>query len=193
MSIPLDSLAATATKVAELHSAHHSASASLADKEAALLEHIVSLVRPAIGALSSRIVVSSRTTWPDNTGTATKIMRGSVKGVRVLGDGPKEDHPRANDGAYGGEDLWLLSDGTWSRVRYSGTWSRWQGATITWRGETSSLSPQEVVEKYSVEDIAESLLSSLTKQRDGNLERRTKTMARRIETIDAMLRLMDLA
>lgn len=186
----LTTLAELAPRVAAQHEEHQAALAALAAEEAALLDRVVEIVRPALRALSSRPLVGQRTCWPDRVSTATADTRADWRGVRLAGDGPDEDHPRANDGAYEGTDLYLRPDGTWSRLRYSGTWSRWQGATSEWEAEVEVLATAQVVRTYEVADLVRALLAACERQLAGNATARTAAARQRAAKLAALVALL---
>ncbi|MBP7675762.1 MAG: hypothetical protein KBB14_05520, partial [Thermoanaerobaculia bacterium] len=105
--------------VAEQHSTMEAAFAEERAAEEDLLGQLVEAVRPALRALSSRLLASERTFWPDNISTATEKSYHEERGVRLAGSGPERDHPRANRGTIEGFDLVLLGDGTFARLDWS--------------------------------------------------------------------------
>ncbi len=103
---------------------------------AVLLERFVAMVKPAVRALGSRPRISQRIFWVDCC-QEEKVTRAPWRGVLLSpgSAGPEEDHPRANAGEYEGVELWLREDGTLIELTYSGSWSRWQGASSSWEAE----------------------------------------------------------
>lgn len=186
----LSTLADLAPRVAAQHEEHQAALAALAAEEAALLDRVVGIVRPALRALSSRPLVGSRTCW-HGASTSTSTHRADWRGVRLAGsDGPDEDHPRDNDGAYEGSDLYLRPDGTWTQLAYTGTWSRWQGATCEWEAEAVTLTVAQVVAEYEVADLVRALLAACERQLAGNATARTAAARQRAATLAALVALL---
>lgn len=183
-------LAELARTVADQHGTLAEAIADERDAEAALLAQIVESVRPALRALSSRLKASERTFWPDNAAPATEKTYHPERGVLVDGDGPTRDHPRANEGAIVGTDLALLDDGTFAVLDWSGTWSRWQGATSFMQSALTRVSLRDVVENYNAENIAMELRNHLEGQRGGKTPKTiaaAKARAEKLRSVSTLL------
>lgn len=174
----LEALARLAPVVEAQHGALAEAIEEEATAEAALLARVVDLVRPALRALSSRLLASERVFWPDSVSTATEKSFHEERGVRLHGTGPERDHPRANDGAIEGTDLVLLDDGTFARLDWRGSWTRWQGRTSHEESELTRISLADVVAGWDVDDISRALVGKLEAQVNGRAQ---KTMAAAIE------------
>ena len=167
-------LADLAARVAAQHREQSDAIADERQAAAGVLAQIVDAVRPALKALSSRLLKEERTWWPDNAAPTTDKTYHAERGVILAGDGPERDHPRANQGAIVGEALALLEDGTFARLDWSGNWSNWQGATSTEQSALTTMSALDVVGDYDLDAIAEALADRLDAQLAG---RATKTTA----------------
>jgi len=160
-----------------------------ATAEAALLARVVDLVRPALRALSSRLLASERVFWPDSVSTATEKSYHEERGVILAGTGPERDYPRANDGAIEGTDLVLLADGTFARLDWSGSWTRWQGRTSEETSTLTRLSLADVVETWDVDEIAATLSERLEAQLAGRSGKTTASARERAERLRAVARL----
>ncbi len=110
--------------------------AATAERQAAaeLLALVVDIVRPSLRAIGSR-VETSHCHWtaerrdPDSERTSDRY-------VPLTGDlEPYSRNQTENEGVYHGRDIALREDGAIVRLRYEGSWSRWQGAANRW--ETS--------------------------------------------------------
>ena len=174
MEQAVEKITTLSRSVAEQHATMETAIAEERAAEEELLEKVVDAVRPALKALSSRILATERTWWPTSVETATDKSFHPERGVRLDGNGPVRDHPRANDGAVEGEDLVLLEDGTFARLDWSGTWTRWQGRTSEETSTLTRLTLAEVVETWDVDQLAARLHELLEQHLAG---RATKTTA----------------
>ena len=183
-------LAALATQVGEQHDTMAEAFEEERAAEAALLEKIVDAVRPALKALSSRLKASERTWWPTSTETATARTDHPERGIKVDGDGPVRDHPRANDGAVSGQDLVLLEDGTFAVLDWSGNWTRWQGRTSAEESTLTRITTRDVVDTYNAENIAQNLVDRLEAQLTGRAAKTTQAARDRAEKLQAVSRLL---
>lgn len=176
--------------VAEQHATMEAAFAEERAAEEELLEKVVDAVRPALKALSSRILATERTWWPTSVETATDRSFHPERGVRLDGNGPVRDHPRANDGAVEGEDLVLLEDGTFARLDWSGTWTRWQGRTSEETSTLTRLTLAEVVETWDVDQLAARLHDLLEQHLAGRATKTTAAARERAGRLRAVAALM---
>ena len=183
-------LAELARQVAEQHDTMNEAFEEERAAEAALLEKIVDAVRPALKALSSRLKASERTWWPTSTETATERTDHPERGIKVDGDGPVRDHPRANDGAVSGQDLVLLEDGTFAVLDWSGNWTRWQGRTSSEESTLTRITARDVVENYDAENIAQTLVDRLEAQVKGKAPKTTQAARDRAEKLRSVSTLL---
>ena len=130
--------------------------------EARVLAGVVEAVRPALRAMASRIATSERT-----SGLATDRQREckthhDTPGLRVDGDGLEEDCPRDFTGSHEGSALYLLADGTFAVLTYSGSWSRWQGSTSWWEAEVVPVTVDEVpANGWSTDEIVARIAKAL--------------------------------
>jgi len=178
-----------ARSVAEQHSTMEAAFAEERAAEEDLLEKLVDAVRPALKALSSRLKASETTFWPTSAEIATEKTYHPERGVRLDGNGPERDHPRANDGGIGGTDLVLLVDGTFARLDWTGAWTRWQGRTSEETSTLTRLDLDAVVETWDVDEIAATLSERLEAQLAGRSGKTTASALERAERRRAVARL----
>ncbi len=157
-----------------------------------LLDRVVALVRPALRALSTRPLVSSR--WSNGQNGLhpwEKHTRAAWRGI-YLGEyqsGPVEKTcGDENTGTYAGQDLFLAEDGTWRRLRYSGSWSRWQGSTSGWESTEQTLSTRDVVGKYDAEKIISAIGAVVAEA--GSREAATHAAKERAAKISALVTLL---
>lgn len=193
--VNLSELGTMAATVASQHAEYEAAVAAEEEADAALLTALVETVRPALRALSSRPLIASRTWWVDNISTDTETRRAEWRGLymRAVSDspsGPAQDYPRANSGAFVGRDLFLREDGTWVRLTYAGSWSKWQGSSDEWEAEEQVLTALEVAQEYKVADIVESVRAALQAQLDGAKGSRTKAARERAARVAALAALV---
>ncbi|HRY43420.1 MAG TPA: hypothetical protein P5164_05680 [Thermoanaerobaculia bacterium] len=189
VSIP-ETLASLAANVAAQHDEMTVAMEEERAAEERLLGQLVEAVRPALRALSSRLLASERTFWPDNVSTATEKDYHEDRGVRLAGSGPERDHPRANRGAIEGLDLVLLDDGTFARLDWSGHWSRWQGEEDLEESTLARVSLRDVVDGWDVDQLAAALHERLEAQMTGRAPKRTASARQRAEKLAAVSSLL---
>lgn len=183
----LDSLA---RQVAAQHATMEAAFDEERDAEEAFLERVVAAVRPALRALSSKLKASERTYWVSSVETATEKTYHPERGVIVAGDGPERDHPTANEGAIGGASLVLLDDGTFARLDWSGSWTRWQGRASETRSDLTHLSAREVVDDWDADEVAAALAERLEGQLSGKATKTTAASRARAEKLRAVSALL---
>ena len=113
--------------------------------EAALLDKVIEMARPALAAIGTRPVIGCNIRHHGDVnycgGDNTEERYGS-RCVLLSGDswGPEEDFPRANAGNFEGVELAVRAPSKTSyakliQFRYSGSWSRWQGSSWGWEAE----------------------------------------------------------
>lgn len=189
ITIP-ENLSALAEDVAARDAALQVAIETEHDAAAELLRRVLATVKPALRAIASRPVIRYRVWWPDSVSTADETTRATWAGRRVSGDGVEEDHPRANEGSYEGSSLYLRADGEFVRLSYSGSWSRWQGASSEWSADEATLSIEEVARRYKVADIVEGLTDALERYVKGHAMDRAKQARERADKLRAVAQLI---
>lgn len=178
----LAQLAQAADQVASEHDDLEAAIAAENEQAAALLTAVVDRIRGSLRALSSRVTSSYRSWWPDTISTADQSTYFDWRGIMVWGDGPQEDHPRANRGAIEGRGIWLCADGAWRLVEYTGHWSRWQGEGDEWESTCAMICEQDVVRMADVNKVIGRLADAL----DSHLGQRAQPTKRAIERAEKL-------
>lgn len=179
-----------ARQVAAQHATMEAAFDEERDAEAAFLERVVASVHPALRALSNSLRASERIFWVSSVETATEKTYHPERGVIVAGDGPERDHPTANDGAIVGSSLVLLDDGTFARLDWSGSWTRWQGHASETRSTLTHLSLREAVDTWDADEVAAALAERLEGQLSGKATKTTAASRARAERLRAVTALL---
>jgi hypothetical protein len=190
----LAAIADFATRAAAGHDAQLAAGAAETAAEAEILARAVALAKPGLRAASSRIRVGYRMWWPNNTETAdANEYAPDIRGVFLGGEdkpvgegkaGAIKDHPRSDVGAYEGADIFLLTDGTFVEARYSGRWSKWQGASSEWRAELVPMTVAQVAAEYGLDALLTELAGQL--ERQATAERPTAAMQARTDRLRSL-------
>ncbi len=190
-----------APTVASNLTAHEDAISQERAAAVALLARVVELARPGLRAVSSRPLICED--WEEGyrlDDAEPRTERADWAGL-YLGEGrpgpERVDRWRNGQeqlaGPWGGTDLFLLPDGTFRTLTYSGTWSRWQGASSPWIAEEEEPEIEEIVAAKwapSVGAIVKRLADALQKEIDGGRAKATKTALDRAERLRALARLL---
>jgi len=185
--------------------AHEEAIAEERAAAAALLARVVDLARPGRRAVSSRPLICEDWEERDEEGyrlddAEPRTERADWAGL-YLGEGrpgpERVDRWRNGQeqtrGTWGGTDLFLLPDGTFRTLTYSGTWSRWQGASSPWIAEEEEPEIEEIVAAKwapSLSQIVKTLAAALTKEAEGGRVKATKAARDRAERLRALAALL---
>jgi hypothetical protein len=163
----VETIATVAPIVAAEYEAARAAKEAELSAEAALMKQVYALAKPALRALSRRPRTSETTAWVDNAVPRTTFTLAPWSGLLVAG-GVVEANAGANAGAYEGEALYLLPTGEVVVVRYSGHWSRWQGASRRWEsteerlpGLTTEEGALALARRMDVEALVERIAKAL--------------------------------
>jgi len=180
-----------ATQVAAQYTETQAAFAAERDAEAALLTAAITAARPALRAISSRILEQSTT-----TGLATDRQREhtsyrSERGLLLAGvSRPQRDAQRDNSGSYEGCALYLLTDGTLACVVWSGHWSRWQGSSDEQESRLTALTPREAMDTWDCADVITEIHDALAKQLAGKAAEKATAARARAAKLQAILALL---
>lgn len=161
------------------------------DAEAAVLARAIELARPALRSICYRLKSLHRI-----SGIATDRWREVVDhhplpGLHLDGDSKADrDAPRDNNGVYEGRGLYLLADGTLAVREWSGSWSRWQGATDEEETTLEPVSARDAMDEWDLGDCLESLRDALRKVADGKAPERAKAARERAERLAAVAALV---
>lgn len=167
--------------VAADDAANQTARRDLDAARADLLASVVTVVRPALRALSSRV---ARTWTKTREGEASEPA--PWRGIRLLGEGPLTVG-NASRGAVRGRSLYLSSEGALVSCSYVGRWSKVEGEVSFWRLESSPVSALGAVEDgWDAELAMRALADALDHQLEGAKPERTRAMRERAERINAV-------
>ncbi len=149
------------------HAVADAAHEDLIAAEAALLDRLAALVRPAIPAVGDRpVTLAASSDGKDGCNPWSNTARAPWRGISAASDakpGPTRDkRGDDNTGTYGSCDLFLRADGTWCELTYEGTWSNWQGALSSWLATEKVLTSAEVAREYDVDEIVGRLCQVMT-------------------------------
>lgn len=186
MDINTQQVQSTVAQVASEYAAAEAARGEQEAAEAALLERIISMVGPALPAISSRQVIEYRC----RQGEDGVRLRSKDRALRVEG-GPEDvrEHRDASSGTTSGAALMLLSDGTWERWTYEGSWSIWQDSTSHYAVTRRPLTTLEVARKYDLDDVLETILKALDAAK-GTRATATRAAQERATKLRALLALL---
>ena len=184
----LNAIEILAVEVATDHDAELAARKAEMEAEANVLDAAVVAVKPALPALAGRIL---QRRWATGQNT-DKAREGATyhpqRGLRVAGGPAEKDAPRDTAGSYEGAGLYLLTDGTFAAVAWTGEWSRWQGAGDTVEGAATPIaSPLEVLMAgWKLDEILASISTALVKHSANKPA--TKAMQERADRLDALVK-----
>lgn len=165
--------------------------------QAALLERAIASVRPALRAIGTRPLVAWHVAHHadvnHNGGVRTEERYPSRCVCISEGEpGPMEDTPRANEGTYHGEDLFIREDGALIGFAYSGSWSRWQGSAWGWTAEiTEYTTPAEAIAAgwTRVDAYVKNIVEAVTKA-EGTRQNAIVANRARAEQLNAIVALL---
>lgn len=174
--------------------AYVQARAEEAEAHRQLLERVLSLVAPALKALSTTLRVShvrrydaARREFDELNGTAALGER-ELRGVHLAGDtAPRQDVPKAPSGAYLGRGLWVLEDGRLVRLTYRGTWSQSAEDAARWEADVHLTDAAEAVRQFRVDEVVERLHAGLSRH---NRQEATQAAHQRATLVRAILTLL---
>jgi hypothetical protein len=115
-----------------------------------------------------------------------------VQGVHVAGTGPREQFPLNDEGPVGGHGIYLLVDGTFLDVAYTGTWHRGKlpGDTkMAWTGTATPRTAEEVIVKWGLQTVLEGIAKAFDRQA-GRRDKATREAEARAERLAALARLI---
>ena len=186
----LAELGTLATEVAEATQAHEAAITAERAAEAALLERVIALVKPALPSLVSRLVAHSyETSGRNGCNPVHRYAYHEPRGVVLVDAYDKEKDETGNRGALGGWRVVLLADGTLAKVEREGSFSHWQGEPDEWESTLTGLTVEEAVGLVDVEAVVEGLGEALRKQRASRPEATARAEGRR-RTLEALAALL---
>jgi hypothetical protein len=183
-------LAPLASLAAEAAAADAATEAAL-DAEAALLDKILAMVRPAVRACGARIKTSDSYSFqldqPDADALDTHIRGICVDGPQDSVGPSRRHHLTGNTGPYGGSDLVLTADG-WARLVYEGRWSQWQGSASWWVARKEPLTSRDVACVADVASVVRRLSDALAAADPIAKTRRQTARAEQLRAVLALLK-----
>lgn len=148
--------------------------------EGAALERACRAAAPLIDHLGQLPQRTRDDVWPDRSCAETETTAFEWLAVHLVGDAEAmELFPRGNRGDYGGEGLWLDTEGQLRTITYEGSWSRWQGEAGFWRTTASVVDPADAAEAWSLDDLLVAL-ETLVERAAKELPARTTAARQRI-------------
>jgi hypothetical protein len=189
----INTITQLAPAVAAAHADFTDAQTQERAAEAALLQRVLELVKPALPALCSRMVAKYRLS---GIGTASHaestIYMKTERSLCVGGD------DRAVWGGYGhvnagniyGRGRLLLQDGTFAILKYDGHWSNWQGAGAEYETTLVPFTLDRVVRKWDVASVIERIAKALEAQHKGRLSQRSEDARGNAERLVALAKLI---
>jgi hypothetical protein len=190
MNIEISKIENLAQTVASEFSASQAAHAAAELAEGGLLRDVIAAIKPAIPALSSRIVSHSYETGGRNgCNPVSRKSHHSERGFLLVDGYESTMDETGNRGDLGGSRLFLLPDGRLAEVTREGSCSRWQGEADEWESTLDILAADVVVERYDIEEILATITEALTKAA-GSREKATAKAVERAERVSAISRLV---
>lgn len=190
--VELQQLAQAVTEQAQAHRAALSAE----DKaRLELLEYAVRLIGPeALKALAEGIRVGHvRRRLPDGGSDVLWDMLSDSgvekRGILLAGDtAPRELLSSAPAGEYAGRGVYLMEDGTFLELTYTGAWSRQGEEPARWRATAREVPAARVAASWPLDAMLEALHRKLSAH---NRERATKAAEARTARLAAILNLLE--
>jgi hypothetical protein len=180
-----------APQVAEQSAELESAIDAERSAEAAVLERAITLAKPALKAVCSRVVRKDHdTSGRDGCHRVEIVEHFDRQGIALYTGIKRVRDETGNSGHYLGDKLVLWADGTLSRLEASGSWSLWQGSWDRLDYEERPVTPREAMDEYELSGLLESLAGSLRQQLTGKAPEKAKAARARAEKLDAILELV---
>jgi hypothetical protein len=178
----------TAPHVAEQYDEHQAAIQAERDAEAVILGKAIASARPALKALSSKIVSESYETGGQNgCNPVHRYENHKEQGLVLIDDWDSEKDETGNRGALVGERLCLLSDGRLAEVKRKGSFSHWQGEADEYTTTLKIVDPRTAMDKWELVDALKGLMEALEKQ--AGRKDATATAKARAERLAALAKL----
>jgi hypothetical protein len=157
----------TAPHVAEQYDEHQEAIQAERDAEAVILSKAIASAKPALKALSSRIVSDGYSTQKQNGFNPVYRSKHHLREEQglVLVDGWSEEKDESgNRGTLGGARLYLLSDGRLAEVERIGSFSQRQGEATKYTTTLKIVDPRTAMDTWDLVDALKGLMEALEKQ-----------------------------
>jgi hypothetical protein len=190
MNIEISKIENLAQTVASEFSASQAAHAAAELAEGELLRDIIAAMKPAIPALSNKIVKHSYETGGQNgCNPVSRKEHHSERGFLLVDGYERTRDATGNRGDLAGSRLFLLIDGRLAEVTREGSFSVWQGEADEWESTLEILAADVVAERYDIEEILATIAEALTKA-VGSREKATAKAIERAERVSAISRLV---
>jgi len=197
LNVDLDRLATTAATVAAEAAQADEAQGALDIAQALLLGKVIGIARPALRAIGTRPVIAYAMRHHADVnynGGVREKERYHMRAVCLTDSEPwpTEDTPRANEGSYSGEDLFVREDGTLIALRYTGSWSRWQGSSWGWSADVTEYESalEAIRDGWTHVDNYIARLAEALEKAVGSREKSTAASIARAEKIGAVVSLL---
>ncbi len=183
------------TKAREVEATAAALAAAIAEENAAgaaLLDIAIEKIRRALPALASRVQIGDtyRSGGMGQGPEPVAAWRGLCVDDTSPGPSSERGGRRDTRGTFGGDNLFLTSDGRWIRLDYAGAWSAWEGSECSWEATETVLSTAEVAARYEIYGIIAAIIARLDAYASGNASRRAAEASARAVQLRAVLALV---
>lgn len=162
--------------------------AAHADKTTAsteLLAAVVEAIRPALRAMSSRIVVKRTMTKEGKT----EDFLGEP-GVYLASLGPKPGPgPTPTAGSWQGTDVFLCREGSFAMLSYDGDYDR--DGVSKWEAAVVELVARDVVDMFPLPVVLDAITRAMAEQAGPGTARRTQKIQEQAERLRALTKLVN--
>jgi hypothetical protein len=177
-----------APQAAVQYDEHQAAIQAERDAEAVILDKAIASAKPALKALSSKIVSDSYETGGQNgCNPVYRYEHHKEQGVVLVDDWSREKDESGNRGALVGKRLYLLSDGQLAEVERDGQFSHWQGDADTYETTLNIVTARQAMDIWNLDDALKSLAEAL--QGQANRAKSTAAAKERAERLSALAKL----
>ena len=179
---------ASAPQVAQQYDEHQAAIQAERDAEAVILSTAIASAKPALKALSSKIVSESYETGGQNgCNPVHRYEHHKEQGLVLVDDWSSAKDESGSRGALAGKRLYLLSDGRLAKVERTGSFSHRQGEADEYTTTLKIIDPRMAMDAWELVDALKGLMEALEKQ-VGRKEA-TATAKARAERLAALAKL----
>ena len=190
-AINIEQVAAQAQMVASNAEDLAGAISTERDAEAAVLAAVIEAVRPALRALSSRIVAMSYETGGRNgCNPVSRTTYHDERGLVLVDDYERARDESGNRGDLTGRRLYLLTDGRLAYVAREGSFSQWQGEADHWESTLRIVTPRAAMNREKLDEVVGVIRAALDKQIEGQGETVAKAARARAAQLQAVAALV---
>lgn len=193
----VENLRALAQNVAAEHTQSVEATRAEENAAARLVETVVAAVLPSLPAICSRIETSYRLEWVDSAITDDRSTYFALRGLYLAteGDatGPVVEHSGASRSRYVGTNYFLLTDGSFLELDYSGRRSQWQGEGSSWDSTPRIVDAETLFRECRDTDFAETIVGAISRalaKAEGSRAKVIKASRERAERLASLATLM---